>query len=163
MSLPVASRACRQLEQNRLCDKVSCCCFAQRGKCLFKALTSCDDIIDHQDSLAFLHSISLNLEEILPILLIKRRLLGRTRQLAPLTDRSKARTECQSQAGTKEEASCVESDHYVWSDTIVEGLDLQFEGTNERSVYGVISEERQNVDEIYSRNREVWELTQCGP
>lgn len=27
----------------------------------------------------------------------------------------------------------------------------------------MISEERQNVDEVYSRNREVWELTERGP
>lgn len=123
-------------------------------------LTSCNDIVNHQDRLALLHSITLNLEKVLPILLIERRLLSRARKLAPLANRCKASAESQSQARTEEKSTGIEADYDIGFDAFAEFENLQLEGADERGVEGVVGEEGEDVNEVYAGNWKVGKLAE---
>lgn len=89
-----------------------------------QARTSRDNIIHHQHSLARGDGVLLDLEEVLTVLLLERRLLGRTWQLSWLAHRSKARTQSQSQRGAEEEAAGVKANDHIGSLAMVELADL---------------------------------------
>lgn len=87
-------------------------------------LTGCNYVVHHQDLLPLLDSITLNLKEILTVLLVEARLLGRAGQFTPLPNRSEASTESQGETGTEEKPPCVEAHYNVWLDAIAELEDL---------------------------------------
>lgn len=123
-------------------------------------LTSRNDVVHHQDRLAWFHGILLDLEEVLAIFLLKGSLDRRPRELAPLANRRKARAQPQGQAGAEEEASGVEADHDIGLLTIGDGEDLEFERSDEGFVERGRGEQWQDVDEVDAGDGEVGKLSQ---
>lgn len=87
-------------------------------------LTGCNYVVHHQDLLPLLDSITLNLKEILTILLVEACLLGRAGQFTPLPNRCKASSESQGKTGTEEKTPCIKAHYNIWLDAIAELEDL---------------------------------------
>lgn len=105
-------------------------------------LTCGNNVVHHEDVLALLHSICLDLKVIRTIFLLEARLFRRTRQLSPLSDWGKSGSKFQSKTGTEKKTSCVEADHNIWLDAVEGGKHLKLEGADQGFVEGGVGEER---------------------
>jgi hypothetical protein len=122
--------------------------------------TSSNNIVNYQHILTLLDTVLLDLKEILPVLLGERRLLTGTRELASLSDGSKAGAKLKSQTGTEEEASGIKAYDNIGLDTKLQ--DLKLESADQGGVGGMVGEEREDVDEDYAWLREVGKSAKRG-
>lgn len=122
-------------------------------------LTSGNYVVDNENFLSLLDSILLHLELVCAIFLD---ILGRdtwTRQFALLSNGSKSDSKTQRQAGTKEEATSIESNNDV-RHGIGKGMsNLHFEGRDERGVGAGIGEQGHDINEFDAWDWEVGKLT----
>lgn len=126
-------------------------------------LTCSNDIVNNYHTLALLDGITLDLEKVLAILLLIGNRLRRTRQLALLANWDKGSAQPQRQAGTKQEASGIQTNDDLGLLVGAVGLDqMQFKGPHEQLMEFRVGEERKDVDEVDARRGEVGELAQGG-
>lgn len=123
--------------------------------------TRSDDIIYHQDGLAWLNTIRLHLEEIGAIFLFVRCRHAGTGHLALLPNGYEGAVESQGEGGTEQKAAGIESDEDIGYGS--EGLPyLQLEDLEQRIKGLGVLEDGQDVDEVYTGDGEVRESAQGG-
>ena len=124
------------------------------------SLTCSNYIVYHQNLLSLLDGIGLDLKEIGTILLLETRLLGWPRQLSTLSNWCESGSQGESKTWTEEKSSCIEPHYNIRLHTEV--LNLQLKSTDQGGVSGVIGEEGEDVDEVYSWLWEVGKVSESS-
>lgn len=114
-------------------------------------LTCGNDVVDNQYRLSGLDSVLLDVKVIPAVLLFKSGLSRRSRQLASFPNRRESDAQAKGETGTKEEAASVEAHDDIGNAATIGGDDLEFEGSNELFVPGVVGEERKDIDKVDAR------------
>jgi hypothetical protein len=122
-------------------------------------LTSGNDIVHNQDLLALANSILLHLEKILAVLLDVLGSNARSGKLALFANSGERNAEAKRKTRAEKETTGVEANDNVGLSRESLG-DLEFEGINKGGMGGWVGEERHNIDEVDSRDREVGEAAQ---
>ena len=122
-------------------------------------LTSGNDIVHNEDLLALTNSVLLHLEKILAILLDVLGSNARSGKLALLANSSERNAEAKRKTRAEKETTGVEANDNVGLGRESLG-NLELEGINKGGMGDWVGEERHNVDEVNSRDREVGEAAQ---